>query len=41
VTIGITHGGNAHRLDEYIDLEPVAAGLQQLILLIMGLGGAN
>jgi len=33
VCIGITTGGNAHRLDEYIDTEPVGTGLQQLLLL--------
>lgn len=35
VTIGITRGGNAHRIDEYIELTPVADGLQQLILLTL------
>lgn len=35
VTIGITRGGNAHRLDEYIETEPVARGLRQLILLTL------
>lgn len=33
VTIGITRGGNAHRLDEYIEITPVVDGLHQLILL--------
>ncbi|MAU10674.1 MAG: peptidase M20 [Anaerolineaceae bacterium] len=33
VTIGITCGGNAHRLDEYIETKPVIQGLQQLIVL--------
>lgn len=33
VTIGITRGGNAHRLDEYIETEPVIDGMRQLILL--------
>lgn len=33
VTIGIARGGNAHRLDEYVDTEPVESGLRQLILL--------
>lgn len=33
VTIGITRGGNAHRLDEYIELSTVSDGLRQLILL--------
>lgn len=35
VTIGITNGGNAHRLDEYIDVPPVGAGLWQLALLTL------
>lgn len=33
VTIGITRGGNAHRTDEYIETEPIADGLKQLVLL--------
>jgi len=33
VTIGITQGGNAHRLDEYIEVQPIEAGLKQLLLL--------
>jgi tripeptide aminopeptidase len=36
VTIGITRGGKAHRLDEYIETEPVSSGLKQLILLTLG-----
>ena len=35
VTIGITRGGNAHRLDEYIEVAPIRFGLQQLITLIL------
>ncbi|MDQ7025129.1 MAG: M20/M25/M40 family metallo-hydrolase [Anaerolineae bacterium] len=35
VTIGITRGSNAHRLDEYIETAPVAAGLRQLIMLAL------
>lgn len=35
VTIGITRGGNAHRVDEYIETPPVAAGMQQLITLTL------
>lgn len=35
ITIGITRGGNAHRLDEYVELEPVEAGVRQLILLVL------
>jgi acetylornithine deacetylase/succinyl-diaminopimelate desuccinylase-like protein len=33
VTVGVTTGGNAHRLDEYIDLEPVTDGVAALIAL--------
>lgn len=35
VTIGITRGANAHRLDEYIETEPVYQGMQQLIVLTL------
>jgi tripeptide aminopeptidase len=33
ITIGITSGGNAHRLDEYIDTASIGDGLWQLVLL--------
>jgi acetylornithine deacetylase/succinyl-diaminopimelate desuccinylase-like protein len=36
ITLGVTRGGNAHRLDEYIEQSPVAAGLQQLALAVNG-----
>ena len=36
VTVGITRGGNAHRLDEYVEVGSVAPGLRQLILLTVG-----
>jgi len=35
VTIGVTRGGNAHRLDEYIETQPVSAGMRQLIVLTL------
>lgn len=35
VTVGITRGGNAHRLDEYIETAPIPQGLQQLITLTL------
>jgi tripeptide aminopeptidase len=35
VCIGLTSGGNAHRLDEFIDLGPVKTGLAQLLLLAL------
>ena len=34
VTIGVTRGGNAHRLDEFIELDPVELGMEQLLLLV-------
>jgi tripeptide aminopeptidase len=33
VTVGITHGGNAHRLDEYMETGSILDGLWQLFLL--------
>lgn len=30
VTVGVSTGGNAHRLDDYIDLDPLPAGLASL-----------
>ena len=41
VTIGITRGGNAHRLDEYVELQHVKAGLRQLILLTLAATGTE
>ena len=35
VTVGVTRGGNAHRLDEYMEIEPVQAGMRQLVLLTL------
>jgi tripeptide aminopeptidase len=34
VTVGLSYGGNAHRLDEYIETGPLADGLWQLLLLV-------
>lgn len=34
VTLGVTHGGNGHRLDEYIHTAPLARGLAQMLLLV-------
>ncbi|HVO42353.1 MAG TPA: M20/M25/M40 family metallo-hydrolase [Aggregatilineales bacterium] len=36
IVVGITHGGNAHRLDEYIETQPIADGMWQLLLLTLG-----
>jgi tripeptide aminopeptidase len=38
VTIGITRGGNAHRLDEYLETAPIPDGLRQLVLLTLAAG---
>ncbi|HRF95070.1 MAG TPA: M20/M25/M40 family metallo-hydrolase, partial [Aggregatilineales bacterium] len=38
VTIGLARGGNAHRLDEYIDPKPLADGLRQLVVLTIWAG---
>jgi acetylornithine deacetylase/succinyl-diaminopimelate desuccinylase-like protein len=35
VCVGITTGGNAHTVDEYIDVEPVTQGMEQLGLLTL------
>lgn len=35
VTIGVTRGGNAHRLDEYIETAPIASGIRHLILTVL------
>lgn len=33
VCVGISYGGNAHRLDEYIETDPIETGMWQLLLL--------
>lgn len=40
ICIGLTTGGNVHREDEYIDTDPLAAGLTQLALLTLELTDA-
>lgn len=40
ITIGISRGGNAHRLDEFIETPPVAAGLRQLVLVLLAVASA-
>jgi acetylornithine deacetylase/succinyl-diaminopimelate desuccinylase-like protein len=37
VCVGLTTGGNVHRTDEFIDLEPVPQGVTQLALLTLAL----
>lgn len=36
VTVGVTLGGNGHRLDEYIHTSPLVKGIAQILLLIEG-----
>lgn len=35
VCVGITNGGSSHTLDEYITVEPVAKGMQQITMLTL------
>jgi tripeptide aminopeptidase len=37
VCVGLTTGGNVHRVDEFIDLGPVPNGITQLALLTLAL----
>jgi len=37
ITVGITQGANAHRLDEYMETVPVRDGMHQLLTLISSL----
>jgi len=41
LTVGVTTGGNAHRLDEYIDLPPIAGGLAALQALAFDVAGVG
>ncbi|MBK8135703.1 MAG: M20/M25/M40 family metallo-hydrolase [Chloroflexi bacterium] len=41
VTVGVTRGGNAHRLDEYAELAAVRDGMQQLITLVLAASTAG
>lgn len=34
ITLGVTRGGNAHRTDEFIDVTPVSAGIQHLVIAL-------
>ena len=40
-TCGITGGGNAHRIDEYIEVSAVAPGIRQLIMLTLATADAT
>jgi acetylornithine deacetylase/succinyl-diaminopimelate desuccinylase-like protein len=34
VSIGLTNGGGAHTVDEYVELEPLRAGADAALLLV-------
>ena len=36
ICLGVSTGGNAHTLNEYINLAPVEKGLDQLVALVQG-----
>jgi acetylornithine deacetylase/succinyl-diaminopimelate desuccinylase-like protein len=36
IVIGLCHGGNAHRPDEYIETEMIENGLEQLVKVVVG-----
>ena len=37
ITLGVTRGGGAHTLGEWIEVRPMVRGVQQLILVIAAL----
>lgn len=39
VCVGLTESGNAHRLDEFIDIERLPDGLRQVLLLMLAAAG--
>lgn len=39
VCLGITRGAGAHRVEEFIELAPIATGLRQLVLTLLALTG--
>lgn len=41
VTVGLTTGGNSHRLDEYIDTGPLGGGMRHLALLATAAAGPH
>jgi tripeptide aminopeptidase len=40
ITVGLTRGGNVHREDEYIEIEPLAQGTAAALAFIVSLGAA-
>jgi tripeptide aminopeptidase len=35
VCVGVTYGGNAHRVDEFIQVKPIIPGLKSLLLVVL------
>jgi tripeptide aminopeptidase len=40
ITVGVTRGGNVHREDEYIDIEPIAKGAASVLAFVRSLAQA-
>lgn len=41
VCLGVTRGAGAHRVDEFVEIAPVATGLRQLLLTVLALAGVE
>jgi acetylornithine deacetylase/succinyl-diaminopimelate desuccinylase-like protein len=39
VCLGVTRGAGAHRVDEFVEIAPIATGLRQLLLTVLALAG--
>ena len=39
VCVGLTHSGNTHRPDEYMEVDLIPAGLGQSLLLLLAAAG--
>jgi di/tripeptidase len=41
VCLGVTRGAGAHRVDEFVEIAPIAAGLRQILLTTLALAGVE
>jgi acetylornithine deacetylase/succinyl-diaminopimelate desuccinylase-like protein len=41
VCVGMCLGGNAHRLDEYLETDDIPAGMRAVLLLVLAAAGGN
>jgi acetylornithine deacetylase/succinyl-diaminopimelate desuccinylase-like protein len=41
VCVGMSRGGNVHRLDEYLDTEVIPAGMRAVLLLLLAMARAQ